>query len=208
MGLFGNMLVDSPDRDYYSPVNREQTLVLDDLLVNADTLIPFGKEAPDYALMGRVGNVLLVNGEPRYALDARRRARSCASFSRTSRARARTTSRSAARRSKSSRRDVSRFEREERVPSVVLAPAERYVVEVRFDKPGAVRDRERDPGDQPLRRRVRAGGRHARHRHRVDRAPATPDYAQAVRDAARERRRVARHRRSIASTSTRRRTRR
>jgi FtsP/CotA-like multicopper oxidase with cupredoxin domain len=32
--------------------------------------------------------------------------------------------------------DVSRFEREERVPSVVIAPAERYVVEVRFDKPG------------------------------------------------------------------------
>src|SRR6185437_13856496 len=32
--------------------------------------------------------------------------------------------------------DVSRFEREERVPSVVLAPAERYVVEARFEKPG------------------------------------------------------------------------
>ncbi len=32
--------------------------------------------------------------------------------------------------------DVSRFEREERVPSVVLAPAERYIVEARFDTPG------------------------------------------------------------------------
>lgn len=32
--------------------------------------------------------------------------------------------------------DVSRFEREERVGSVVLAPAERYVVEARFDRPG------------------------------------------------------------------------
>jgi FtsP/CotA-like multicopper oxidase with cupredoxin domain len=32
--------------------------------------------------------------------------------------------------------DVSRFEREERVQSVVMAPAERYVVEVRFDTPG------------------------------------------------------------------------
>ena len=31
---------------------------------------------------------------------------------------------------------MSRFEHEERVPSVVLAPAERYVVEVRFDRPG------------------------------------------------------------------------
>jgi len=32
--------------------------------------------------------------------------------------------------------DVSRFEREERVASVVLAPAERYVVEVQFARPG------------------------------------------------------------------------
>jgi FtsP/CotA-like multicopper oxidase with cupredoxin domain len=32
--------------------------------------------------------------------------------------------------------DVSRFEREEWVESVVLAPAERYVVEVRFERPG------------------------------------------------------------------------
>ena len=51
------------------------------------------------------------------------------------------------------------------MPSVVLAPAERYVVEVRFDKPGRYTDRERDSGDQPLRRRVRAGGRHARRGH-------------------------------------------
>ena len=66
MGLFGNMLVDAPERDYYSPANREQVLMLSDLLIHADTLIPFGKEAPDFALMGRVGNVLLVNGEPGY----------------------------------------------------------------------------------------------------------------------------------------------
>ena len=41
MGLFGDMRVDSPDRDYYSPVNREETLLLDNLYVNGDTLIPF-----------------------------------------------------------------------------------------------------------------------------------------------------------------------
>ena len=62
------------DAGYYSPVNREQTLILSDLLINADTLIPFGKEAPDFALMGRVGNVLLVNGEPGW-LDARQAGR-------------------------------------------------------------------------------------------------------------------------------------
>ena len=70
MGLFGNMIVDAPEPDYYSPVNRELSLVLNDLLINADSLIPFGKEAPTYALMGRVGNVLTVNGEPNYKLSA------------------------------------------------------------------------------------------------------------------------------------------
>ena len=44
MGLFGNMLVDAPDRDYYSPANREAALVLGDLLINADTLVAFGVE--------------------------------------------------------------------------------------------------------------------------------------------------------------------
>ena len=40
LGLFGNMLVDAPDPDYYSPANSEQMLVLGDLLMQADTLIP------------------------------------------------------------------------------------------------------------------------------------------------------------------------
>jgi len=34
--------------------------------------------------------------------------------------------------------DVGRFAREEMVPSVVLAPAERYIAEARFDTPGTV----------------------------------------------------------------------
>jgi suppressor of ftsI len=135
MGLFGNMIVDSPEPDYYSPANAERSLVFDDLLVNADTLIPFGKDVPDFALMGRVGNVLTVNGETRYALAARKG--DVVRFFLTNVSSSRTYNLSfggAAMKVVAS--DVSRFEREERVGSVVLAPAERYVVDVRFDKPG------------------------------------------------------------------------
>jgi len=135
MGLYGNMLVDSPEKDYYSPVNREERLVLSDLLVNADTLIPFGKEAPDFALMGRVGNVLLVNGEPRYGLRVKRGAVVRFYITNVSSSRTYNLSFGGAP-IKVVAGDVSKFEREERVPSVPLAPAERYVVEVRFDKPG------------------------------------------------------------------------
>ena len=135
MGLFGNMIVDSPERNYYSPVNQEQALMLSDLLVNADSLIPFGKEGPDFALMGRVGNVLLVNGEPRYSLAVH--AGEVVRFYLTNVASSRTFNVSfggAAIKVVAS--DQSRFEREAWVPSVVLAPAERYVVDVRFDHPG------------------------------------------------------------------------
>ena len=135
MGLFGNMLVDSPEPGYYSPVNQEQVLILDDLLMNGDTLIPFGKDAPDFALMGRVGNVLMVNGEPGYALHVHRGA--VVRFFLTDVASSRTYNLSfGGVPIKVVASDVSRFEREELVPSVVMAPAERYVVEVRFDRPG------------------------------------------------------------------------
>lgn len=135
LGLFGNMIVDSPEPDYYSPVNREQSLVLNDLLVNGDTLIPFGREGPDFALMGRVGNVLTVNGEPSYTLTARKGEVARFYLTNVSSSRVYNLSFSGAP-MKVVASDVSRFEREERVPSVMIAPAERYVIEVRFDKPG------------------------------------------------------------------------
>jgi FtsP/CotA-like multicopper oxidase with cupredoxin domain len=135
MGLFGNMRVDSPDHEYYSPVNAEQTLVLNDMLINADTLIPFGKESPTYALMGRVGNVLMINGEPRYSLRARKG--DVVRFFITNVSSSRTWNLSfGGAPIKVVASDVSKFEREERVPSVVIAPAERYIVEVKFDRPG------------------------------------------------------------------------
>jgi len=135
MGLYGNMLVDSPDPSYYSPANRDVALMLSDLLINADTLIAFGKESPDFALMGRVGNVPLVNGEPAWSLTVRRG--EVVRFHLTDVANSRTWNLSIpGARMKVLASDVSRFEREEWVESVVMAPAERYVIEARFDRPG------------------------------------------------------------------------
>jgi suppressor of ftsI len=135
LGLVGNMLVDAPERDHYSPVHREQALILSDLLVHGDSLVPFGREGPDFALMGRVGNVLLVNGEPDWSLAARRG--EVVRFHLTNASNSRTWNLSfGGAPIKVVASDVSRFEREEWVPSVVLAPAERYVVEVRFERAG------------------------------------------------------------------------
>ncbi|HKW12597.1 MAG TPA: multicopper oxidase family protein [Gemmatimonadaceae bacterium] len=135
MGLFGNMIVDSPLADYYAPANSEHVMMLDDLLINGDTLVSFGAEGPDFALMGRVGNVLLVNGDPAYALRVRKG--EVTRLYLTNAASSRTYNLSFGRGSiKVVASDESRFEREELVPSIVLAPAERYVVDVRFARPG------------------------------------------------------------------------
>ena len=72
LGLYGNMLVQSPRQDYFSPAHREEILMLDDLLINDDGIVPFGADAATHALMGRFGNVLLVNGEPRYTLSVKK----------------------------------------------------------------------------------------------------------------------------------------
>ncbi len=136
LGLAGGILVESRDPAYYSAVNQEQLLVLSDLLLNGDTLIPFGKEGPDFALMGRVGNVPLVNGVPDYRLSVHQG--EVVRFFLINASSSRTYNLSfGGAPIKVVAGDVSRFEREALVESVVIGPAERYVVEVRFPHAGS-----------------------------------------------------------------------
>ena len=72
LGLYGNLLVDPADPDYYGPANREEVLILDDILLDDDGLVDFGAESANYVLMGRFGNRALVNGEPGYELEVDR----------------------------------------------------------------------------------------------------------------------------------------
>ena len=137
LGLYGNMMVTPPDPDYYNPVNGEEVLLLDDILIDEHGLMPFGADTPTHALMGRFGNVMLVNGATDYALEVRRG--DVVRFFLTNVANSRTFNVTfGGRPVKVIASDVSKFEREQWVQSVVIAPAERYVVEVRFDEPGEV----------------------------------------------------------------------
>ena len=110
--------------------------MLDDLMVAEQGLVPYGLEAATHALMGRFGNVMLVNGEPDYRLEAKRGEVVRLMLTNVSNTRVFNLSIDGAR-MKVVGSDVSRFEREEWVESVVLSPAERYVVDVRFERPGA-----------------------------------------------------------------------
>src|SRR5215216_8112613 len=70
LGLYGNILVDSPDPDYWAPAHRELALTLDDVLIEDGQIAAFSPDETTYAAMGRFGNVLLVAGEPELALTA------------------------------------------------------------------------------------------------------------------------------------------
>ncbi len=135
LGLYGNMVVDSPDPAYWNPVNDEQILMLDDILMDDEGLLPYGKDVANYSIMGRFGNTMLVNGEPDYTLSARKG--DVVRFMFTNVANTRSMNLSfGGNPIKLVGADIGRFEREEMVPAVVIAPAQRYVVEVKFDTPG------------------------------------------------------------------------
>jgi len=135
LGLFGTLMVRSPRRDYFSRAHREEVLMLDDLLVGDDGLVPFGRDASTHALMGRFGNAFLVNGEPRYGLSVRRG--EVVQFDITNASNARTYNLSfPGTQMKVLGSDAGNFEHEAWVGSVVIAPAERYIIQVRFDHQG------------------------------------------------------------------------
>jgi FtsP/CotA-like multicopper oxidase with cupredoxin domain len=137
LGLYGNLMVRSPRKNYFSPANRDEVLMLDDLLMDDGGLVPYGRAAATHALMGRFGNVMLVNGEPRYALTVGQG--EVVRFFLTNVSNTRTFNLSFPGATMTVvASDVGNYEREEWVESVVIAPAERYVVHVRFEKPGEV----------------------------------------------------------------------
>ena len=134
LGLYGSILVRAPD-SAWAPAHREAFLMLDDVLVGADGPIPPGRESPTHALMGRFGNVFVVNGRRDYRLDVRRG--EVVRFYLTNAANARTMNLSfSGARMHLVGADAGAYATPRPVASVVMAPAERYVVNVTFDRPG------------------------------------------------------------------------
>jgi FtsP/CotA-like multicopper oxidase with cupredoxin domain len=135
LGLYGNLMVRPDSGVLYGPANREAVLMLDDILVGDDGLVPLGLESPTHALMGRFGNLLLVNGEPSYGLSVRQGEVVRFYLTNTGNTRVFNLSFPGAR-MKVVGSDAGPYAREAWIESVVLGPAERYVVQVRFDRPG------------------------------------------------------------------------
>jgi FtsP/CotA-like multicopper oxidase with cupredoxin domain len=144
MGLYGNILVVPAVADYWPPVHREVPLTLDDVLVEDGKIASFSRTETTYAAMGRFGNVILVGGETDLALRAI--AGEVVRFYLTNTANTRVFNVALpGARLKLVGGDSGRYEREEFVDSVILAPSERAVVDVLFTEPGQLTLEHRTP---------------------------------------------------------------
>jgi FtsP/CotA-like multicopper oxidase with cupredoxin domain len=134
-GLYGNIIVTPNDQTYWELVNREETVALDDILLEEGQIAAFSQSGPTYSAMGRFGNVMLVNGETSYHLDARKG--EVVRFYLTNTANTRMFNiRLPGAQMKLVGSDSGRYERETFVDEVLLSPSERAVVDVLFDQTG------------------------------------------------------------------------
>lgn len=134
LGLYGNILVQPASAAW--PKAREAFLLLDDLLLGEEGLVPYGRDTATHAAMGRMGNLLLVNGEPRWRLTARQGERIRLFLTNAAGARTWNLSFSDTTRMELAGGDIGGYAEPVPVDHIVLAPAERQVVDVAFPRPG------------------------------------------------------------------------
>lgn len=132
-GLYGTILVTPARADYWAEADREAVLVLDDVRIEKGAAVGYGAAAANFAIMGRFGNTLLINGQTGYqqVVDAG----SVVRFYLVNVANVRPFRLSFdGARMKQVGADLGRSRVEAWVDEVTLAPAERVIVELAFDE--------------------------------------------------------------------------
>ncbi len=145
MGLYGNVIVEPSDPDYWPPVNRELALTLDDILLEDGKVAPFSRAETTHSAMGRFGDVLLVGGETDLELTATRGEVVRFYLTNTANTRVFRVKLPGAG-MKLVGGDSGHVEHEQIVDEVILAPSERVVVDVCFEAPGEVALEHHTPG--------------------------------------------------------------
>ncbi len=144
LGLYGNILVVPEERGYWPPADRELLLTLDDILIEDGKIAAFSHSEPTHVAMGRFGNVMLVAGDPSFSLTARRGEVVRLYLTNTANTRVFNVMLPGAR-MKLVGGDSGRYEHEQIVEEVLLAPSERVVVDVHFAEPGELALEHRTP---------------------------------------------------------------
>jgi FtsP/CotA-like multicopper oxidase with cupredoxin domain len=145
LGLYGNLIVDPADDDYWPPVDREHVVTLDDVLIEDGRIAAFDVDGPTHVAMGRFGNVMLTAGTVDLALAAVAGEVVRFYFTNTANTRLFNVALPGGR-MKLIGGDSGRYERETFVDEVLLAPSERAIVDVFYARPGTFALEHRTPG--------------------------------------------------------------
>lgn len=135
LGLYGGILVEPEQEGYYNDVDTEEVLLLDDIALSEEGIVSFYEDLVTHALMGRFGNVMLVNGEESYERTVTQGDAVRFFFANVANARTFNVGFEGLE-MRLVGSDSGRYERESMVDSVTLGVSERAIVEVIFDKPG------------------------------------------------------------------------
>jgi FtsP/CotA-like multicopper oxidase with cupredoxin domain len=158
MGLYGTVIVEPSDPDYWPAVDRKLSITLDDLLIEDGAMAPFLRSGPRYTAMGRFGNVMIINGDTDFFADVAVGEVVRLYFVNTANTRLFNVGLSGTS-MKLVGGDSGRYEQEVLVDQVLLAPSERMIVDVLFDKEGEVLLEHREPGHTQTIGVFRVGGR-------------------------------------------------
>lgn len=135
LGMYGLIQVEPTNLSYYNKVDLEETIILDDILLSETDVYPYYKNATNFALMGRYGNQMLVNGKTNYSLSVNKG--QIVRFFVLNSANVRPFNFSINNtKLKIIGGDSGKFEREFLANSVIIAPSERDIIEVEFNNTG------------------------------------------------------------------------
>jgi len=134
LGMYGNFWVTPKDPQHYNPVHQEVALLIDDASVK--DAAPFYRDRVTHTLMGRYGDVTLINGQDHFQLQTKVGEVSRLYLTNTASTRTIKFALPGAR-MKLVGSDAGLYERETWVDSVIVAPSERYIIEVHYGKPGS-----------------------------------------------------------------------
>ncbi len=134
LGLYGAILVE-PKVNEYNPVNGEEALILDDIKLDGSDVPPYMDNQINHALMGRFGNVMLVNGQTDYTLNVKKNEVVRFYIGNVANVRPFKISFTNAK-MKIVGGDVGLYQHDYFADTLIIGPAERYIVEVKFDAEG------------------------------------------------------------------------
>lgn len=143
LGLYGMIIVENPTRE--RAYDREEVLLINDLLTSRGRVIEHGDRVANFALMGRFGNRVLVNGHESLMLHARQGETVRYHILNAASVRPYLLAFDGASMTKVGS-DLGHYARPIPVDSVLVAPAERYTVDVAFADAGTVSLMHQPPG--------------------------------------------------------------